>query len=139
MRKDYKKFLGNLKPIEPPIGLFDKIILAIKKEQEIGQTRKLIFSFLSLLLISLISTPVSAVTFINQIKNSGISYFIFAAASDLKTFFVLWQDFGLAILESFPIFGLMVFLLSLAISVFTIRLFLYKKRLLLGYLSQNFA
>ena len=139
MRKDYEKLFANLNPKEPPLGLFDRIILAIKQEQELRHTRRLLFGFLSLLLISLITTSLSGATLVNQIESSGITYFISTAVSDLGTFFALWQDFGLAILESLPIMGMMTFLLSLAISVFTLRLFLRRKRLLFGYLIQSFT
>jgi len=139
MKQDFEKLFSHLKPAEPPAGLFDRIILAIKREQELQHTKRLLFGFLSLLLISLIATPISGAMFVNQIESSGISYFISAAISDLGTFFTFWQDFSLAILESLPVVGMMTFLLSLAVSVFTFRLFLHRKRLLLGYLTQNFA
>ncbi len=139
MRRDYEKLFAYLKPKEPPVGLFDRIILAIKREQELRQTKRLLFGFSSLLLISLAAMPFSGTILVSQIKNSGISYFVSTAISDLGTFFVLWQDFSLAILESLPIIGMMTFLLSLAVSVFTLRLFLHRKRLLLGYLMQSFA
>ncbi len=138
MRKDYEKLFTHLELKEPPVGLFDRIILAIKREQELQQTKRLLFGFLSLLLISLSVMPLSGAMLVSQIKSSGISYFISAAINDLGTFFSFWQDFSLAILESLPIIGIMTFLLSLAISVFTLRLFLHRKRLLLGYLMQSF-
>ncbi len=139
MRKDYEKLFTNLEPKEPPKDLFDRIILAIKREQELRHTKRLLFGFLFLLLVSLIATPISGAMLVNQVKSSGISYFISTAISDLGTFFALWQDFGLAILESLPIMGMMTFLFSLAVSVFTLRLFLQRKRLLFGYLMQSFA
>ena len=124
--------------IEPPAGLFERIILAIKREQELRQTRKLLFSFLFLLIVSFVAMPLSWIMLAKQVENSGISYFISAIASDFEIFLVLWQDFGLAILESLPIMGIVAFAISVGISIFTIRLFLYKKRLLLGYLINNF-
>ncbi len=139
MRKDYEKLFTNLEPKEPPVGLFDRIILAIKREQELRHTKRLLFGFLSLLLVSLVATPLSGTMLVNQVESSGISYFISTAISDLGTFFALWQDFSLAIIESLPIRSIMVFLLSLAVSVFTLRLFLHRKRLLLGYLMQGFV
>ncbi|PIR01916.1 MAG: hypothetical protein CO031_00330 [Candidatus Nealsonbacteria bacterium CG_4_9_14_0_2_um_filter_37_38] len=139
MRKDYEELLTHIKPKEPPTGLFDRIILAIKREQELRQTKRLLFSFLFLLVASFIATPLSWAILINQIESSGISYFISTALSDFGTFIALWQDFSLAILESLPITGMIVFAISLGMSVFTFRLFLYRKRLLLGYLMQSFA
>lgn len=117
--------------------LFDRIILAIQKEQELKQTKKLLVSFLFLLVVSLIATPLSLNIVISQIKNSGVIYFISIALNDLKTFAALWQTFSLAILESLPVVGIMTFAVSAGVALFTLRLFLYKKRLLLGYLMNN--
>lgn len=137
MRKDFQKLFNLLEPVEPPEGLFDRIILAIKKEKELKQSKKLLFNFLFLLIISLSVTPFSGVILVNQIKSSGIVYFISLAISDLKTFFFFWQDFSLAILESLPIVGITIFLFSLVIFIFTLRLFLSRKKLLLKYLIKN--
>jgi len=139
MRKDFEKLFSHLEPAEPPAGLFDRIILAIKREQELRHTKRLLFGFLILLVTSFITTPFSWTILVNQIESSGISYFISTTLSDFGTFLILWQDFSLAILESLPLTGMMVFAISIGISIFTLRLFLYKKRLLLGYLTQSFA
>jgi len=135
MRKDYEKLFTNLELKEPPASLFDRIILAIKREQELRHTKRLLFGFLFLLLISLVITPISGAMLVNQMESSGIFYFVSTTISDFGVFLTLWQDFGLAILESLPLMGMMVFAISLGISVFTLRLFLYKKRLLLRYLK----
>lgn len=124
---------------KPPVGLFDRIILAIKREEEAQHTKRLLFGFLSLLLISLAAVPLSGAMLVNQAESSGMSYFVSAAISDFGTFFALWKDFSLAIVESLPIIGMTAFLLSLAMSIFTLRLFLHRKRLLLGCLTQGFA
>ncbi len=134
MKQDYEKLFSYLKPAEPPAGLFDRIILAIKREQELQQTKRLLFSFLSLLIISFIAAPFSWTLLVNQVENSGILYFVSTAVSDFGTFLVLWQDFSFAILESLPLTGMAAFAVSLGMSIFTLRLFLYKKRLLVGYL-----
>jgi len=137
MRKAYEKLFAHLKPLEPPPGLFDRIILAIKREQELQQTRRLLFSFLFLFFVSLIATPLSWSILINQIESSGISYLISTAFSDFGTFLSFWQDFCLAILESLPITEIVIFSISLGICLFTLRLFLYRKKLLVQYLFNN--
>jgi hypothetical protein len=134
MRRDYEQLFSHLKPLEPPAGLFDRIILAIKREQEFQHTKRLAFGFLALLLVSLASAPFSWSLFTSQVQNSGILYFISTAAADLGAYLVLWQDFSLAIVESLPIVGITVFILNLILAVFTVRLFLYRRRLLLRYL-----
>jgi len=129
--------ISNMRQIEPPMGLFDRIILAIKREQELQHTRRLVFGFAGLLVVSFVATPLSWLMLVNQAENSGISYFISVAFSDFGAFLVLWKEFSLAILESLPLAGIMIFAISLGVSIFTLRLFLYRKRLLLGYLINN--
>ncbi len=138
-QKDYEKNFSHFKTVEPPAGLFDRIILAIKREREKRQTGRLLFGFFSLLVISFISLPFSCILLIKQAGSSGVIYFISVALGNLGTFFALWQSFILAILESLPLAGLAAFTASLAISVFTLRLFLYKNRLLWRYLTHSFA
>ena len=137
MRKDYEKLFTHLKPPEPPTGLLGRIMLAISREQELQNTRKLAFGFLALLVISLIATPFSWLLFSEQMTESGILQFISIAISDLGIFFIFWQDFSLAIAESLPVMGITIFVLNMILVVFTLRLFLYKKRLLIGYLLQS--
>lgn len=133
MRKDYEKLFTHLKPAEPSAGLFDKIILAIKREQDLRNTKRLAFGFLALLIISLSSAPFSWSFFSEQMAESGVLQFMSIAINDLGTFFVFWQDFSLAIAESLPVMGLTAFTVNMILAVFTLRLFLYRKRLLLGY------
>jgi len=137
MRKDYEKLFDNLTPAEPPPGLFDRIIIAIKKEQELQHTKRLLFGFLFLLVISIISTSFSFILLMNQIKSSGIHYFISSAFSNFSVFITFWKEFSLAILESIPIVAVAIFILDMALVLFTLRLFLYKKRLLLNYFIKN--
>jgi len=134
VRKDYEKLFTHLEPPEPPAGLFERIILAIKREQELRNTKRLAFGFLALLVISLTAAPFSWTLFAGQIQDSGILQFVEVALSDLGAFFVSWQDFSLAIAESLPVTGIVLFTINMILAVFTLRLFLYKKRLLVGYL-----
>ena len=136
MYKDYKKIIYP-EPA-PPAGLFDRIIAAIKREQELRHSKRLLFGFLILLVLSFIATPLSWTMFVNQVKTSGVLYFISMAVSDFGTFLNYWKDFSLAILESLPITGIIAFVVSIGLALFTLRLFLYKKRLLLDYLMHSF-
>ena len=138
MKKDFEKLFTYLESPEPAVGLFDRIILAIKREQELQNTKKLVLGFLTLLVISLASAPFSWSLLASQTQDSGLLYFISAAANDLGVFFAFWQDFGLAVVESLPIAAIIVFILNMILAIFTIRLFLYKKRLLVGYFSRGF-
>jgi len=134
MRKDYEKLFTHLEPPEPPAGLFEQIILAIKHEQELRNTKRLAFGSLALLLVSLATVPFSWTLVAGQIQDSGMLQFVEVALSDLGAFFASWQDFSLAIAETLPVMGIAIFTVNMVLVVFTLRLFLYKKRLLVGYL-----
>ncbi len=138
MARNFEKLFNNIQLEEPPPGLFDRIISAIKREQELRQTRRLLFGFLFLFVVSVVATPISWKIFVNQLGKSGISYFVSAAISDFGTFLNLWKEFSLAILESLPIVSLAAFAISVGVAIFTLRLFLYKKRLLFRYLVARF-
>jgi hypothetical protein len=137
MKEDNKNLFGQL--LEPPSGLFERIILAIKKEQELKKTKRLVFGFLFLFFISLIATPFSYRMLISQAKNSGTFYFILTAVSDFEMFFAFWKDFSLAILEVLPVTEIIFFSISLEVSIFALRLFLKNKNLIFKGLINNLA
>lgn len=137
MQKDYGKILTHLEPPDPPSGLFDRIILAIQHEQELRSTKRLALGFLALLIISLSSAPFSWRFFSEQMAESGILQFMSIAINDLATFLALWPDSIIAIAESLPIVGIIILAINMILAVFTLRLFLYKKRLLVGYLMHG--
>ncbi|HBB49354.1 hypothetical protein A2Z53_01950 [Candidatus Giovannonibacteria bacterium RIFCSPHIGHO2_02_42_15] len=134
MRKDYEKLFTNLEPPEPQVGLFDRILLAIKREQELRSSKRLAFGFLALLAISFIATPFSWTLFSGQMAESGVLQFISVAMSDLGTFLSIWPDSVVAVAESLPVTGIILLTVNMILAIFTLRLFLYKKRLLVGYL-----
>ncbi len=136
MRKESKTFT-HIEPAEPSAGLFDRIILAIKREQELQNKRRLLFSFFSLLIISVSAVPFSWAVLAEQVKNSDILYFVSAAINNLSSFMVFGRDFGLAVLESLPILGIILFATNIALALFTLRLFLHKKQFLFKYLGRN--
>src|SRR3990167_10263799 len=122
MRKDYEKLFTHLEPPEPPAELFDRILLAIKREQELRSTKRLAFGFLALLLVFLATVPFSWTLVADQIQDSGMLQFVGIALSDLGAFFASWQDFSLAIAESLPVTGIAIFTINMILAVFTLRL-----------------
>lgn len=134
MRKDYEKLFTHLEPPEPPAGLFDRIIVAVRHEQELRNTKRLAFGFLALLAISLTAAPFSWALFFGKMAESGVPQFISVMTSDLGTFLSLWPDSVMAVAESLPVTAIAIFSVNIILAVFTLRLFLYKKRLLVGYL-----
>ena len=128
----------NDSPAQPSAGLFDRIISAIQQEKEFKQTKKLLALFTSLLLVSAISMPFSSAYLLNQWNESAIPHFISTALQNLDLLWAIWQDVSMSILESLPLVSILLFTLNLALLVFTVRLFLHKKGLLLRYLRHNF-
>ncbi len=124
--------------LESTGGIFDNIILAIKSEKERRQTKHLLMFFLLLFFISLAALPFSFRFLLSQWNSSGVSYFISNAMENFAMFSNLWQDFMLSILESLPIMGLVFFAINVGAILFSIRLFLYKKGLLLNYVKHSF-
>lgn len=126
-----KRLFSRFSSAEPSAELFNRIVLLIKKEKELRRRKNLMFGFSFLVIVSLVATPLSWMMLVNQAESSGISYFLSLAVSDLGTFLAFWQDFSLAILESLPIGGLVAFIISVGIVVFTVRLFLRQKRVII--------
>jgi hypothetical protein len=117
--------------------LFDKIICAVKTENEFKNTSHLLGFFVALLLISLSFLPFSFSFFMSQWKYFGTGYFVMTAFSNGTLFFKFWQDFLLSIFESLPIAGILFFLINVGFALFTVRLFMYKKGTLLTYLKHK--
>ena len=137
VRKDYEKLFTHIDPPEPPAGLLDKILLAIKREQELRNSKRLAFGFLALLAISLTAAPFSWSFFTGQMSESGVLQFMSIAINDLGIFLALWPDSFLAVAESLPVMSMTLLTINMILAVFTLRLFLYKKRLLVGYLLRG--
>ena len=133
------KLFSHLQPKKPANALFDRIISAIKLEQELRQTKRILIGFLALLMVSVVSVPFSGIMLWQQLMDSGFAYFISTAFSNLSLFATFWQDVGLAMLESVPIMAMIVFIVSLVVATFTLRLFLYKKGLLAMYVANIFS
>jgi len=131
-KKDSKS--RKFEPIEPSVGLFDKIINLIQKEKEFKKSKKIFFGFLFLFVLSLGLFPFSSVTLFNQIKDSGFAYFVSSAINDFGSFKMFFKDFILAIFSSFPVIGMLLFIINLILLLFTLKLFLYKKQYLIKYL-----
>ena len=134
MNNNDNNLIKNPEPATLPSGLFDRIILAIQKEKELKQAKRILLGFVSLLIISITTIPFSFIFLLEEWQESGIFQFISIASDNFSSFFYFWQDLSLSILESFPIISTILFAVNLALVVFTIRLFLHRKSLLFKYL-----
>ncbi|MFA5392183.1 MAG: hypothetical protein WC306_00605 [Candidatus Paceibacterota bacterium] len=138
MAKDFQQLFSYLEEKTPEQELLSKVLVSIKK-QEIRRKNQKMVSFLLLSLATAFTIPFTSQMLINQINNSGIAYFLGAIVNDFHSFLSFWQTFSLAILESLPITGLLIFAVSLEAFAFTFRLFLREKNFKNRLRRQGFA
>jgi len=72
--------------INPSTNLYDRIILAIKKEQETQKIKKLFLLLSIVFVLSFVVTIASIVLFVKEFNASGTIYVIKTALSDLSLF-----------------------------------------------------
>ena len=122
MRKDFETLFSHLEPVDPPAGLFDRIVSAIQREQELQRKRRLSLAVISLLVFSFGAAPFSWIFLDGQLASSGFLYFLQVGFSDFTVLSSVWSDFSLALIESLPILAVLVFLVNALLVVFTLRL-----------------
>lgn len=122
---------------QPPKGLFEKIIAIIRKEEDLRKAKRILLGFIMLFIISSFAVPLSWTIVKKQAESTGFIYFVSTATKDLGIFTMFWKDFLIAIAESLPFGGIAAFTASLGIAIFTLRLFLFRKKMLLKYLFSN--
>ena len=126
MREDFEKLFTHLKPVEPPGDLFERVVFAIQKEQQLQRKRRQLFGF-SIALLALFALPFSSLLLTNQIKESGIFYFFASLFMDWNLILALGKEYLLAILESLPIVGITIFLGNLVFILFAWRILITNK------------
>jgi len=126
MAKNFQQLFSYLEEKTPSQELLSKVLVSIRK-QEIRRKNQKMAGFLLLSLATAFTIPFTSQILISQINNSGIAYFLGAIVNDFHSFLNFWQEFILAILESLPITGLLIFAVSLEVCIFTFRLFLREK------------
>jgi len=132
MRKDFEKLLTHLKPIEPPDGLLERVMFAIQREQQRQRQRRWLFG-LSFALFALSALPFSYLLLANQIKESGVFYFFVSLFMDWGLLLAFGKEYLLAVLESLPITGLMLFLSNLVFILLTWRILITNKAYALSF------
>jgi hypothetical protein len=131
MRQDYKTLFSTLGSEVPDKALLPTINMRIKHAQ-VRQARIRFFSVSIVSLVSLVSLVPVWQYVGSEMQTSGFSSYLSALISSGQSALVGWKDFGLVLLESLPIFGtalllvtILAFLGSLRIAIknaFTARL-----------------
>ena len=95
--------------IEPPIGLFEKIINRIHKEECVLVLRRIII-FSTTLVISLIGFFPALSLLMSGLNQSGFLNFFSLMFSDSSTIMTYWQSFAMVLLQTLPALSLALFL-----------------------------
>jgi len=108
MHKDYEKLFTHLEPMEPPMGLLNRVMNRIREEKQliILKRRMVIFS-VGLLASVAIFIPVFRWVQADLIQ-SGFLQFFSLVFSDFKIVITYWQNFGMSLLETIPAVSLAV-------------------------------
>lgn len=96
--------------IEPPIGLFEKIISRIHRERRILTIKRRIIIF-SVGLVGSLAAFFPALKMVSaELSSSGFNQFFSLIFSDFTVVMRYWQSFVMTLLETLPVMSLMVLL-----------------------------
>lgn len=99
---------------EPPIGLLEKIMTRIHKEERIFIIKKLVVMSV-IFIISMLGFVPSLQMLLTEASNSGFINFSSLLFSDFSTVTRYWQSFTMILLETLPATSLALFLTILFI------------------------
>ena len=108
MNKDYENSFADIMLLEPPKGLYEKIIQRIRYEQNLQLLRRK-FIFFSILLVGSVTVFIPTFKAVQtSLHESGFSYFISLIFSDFDIIIGYWQDFVMLLLGVLPAMSLVV-------------------------------
>ena len=95
--------------MEPPIGLLEKILKRIHKEERILVVRRLVI-FSTTLLFSVAGFIPATKMLLSDFSQSGFLRFFSLIFSDFPTVATYWQSFTMTLLQTLPALSLALFL-----------------------------
>ncbi|MFZ5363925.1 MAG: hypothetical protein ACOZAG_00355 [Patescibacteria group bacterium] len=122
MDKNIEKISENFNLVDPPPGLFDKIMCRIEKERKILTLRRRIIIF-SIGLVGSAIAFIPALAYVRTgLVESGFSAFFSLIFSDTEIVLVYWKNFAQSLLETLPVAGLAVFLATIAVFLESLKM-----------------
>lgn len=124
MKDSYDKLFKRLGYLEPPAGLSERIMRSIS-ERSVARA-----IWMKTILSGVLSTVATIALvwswFITQseVAQSGFSQFFSLLVSDTNMVTVLWRQFSMSIIESFPVIGAIAILGSLLVLLVSVRSFM---------------
>jgi len=110
MVQDYEKLFSQIQPLEPPVGLFERIVNRIQIEQKLITVKRRIFLFSAGLFITILAFIPTIKMAWSGLTESGFLNFFSLIFSDAGIVASYWQNFALSLLETLPVTGLVLFL-----------------------------
>ncbi len=124
MKDSYDKLFKRLEYLEPPAGLSERIMRSIS-ERSVARA-----IWMKTILSGVLSTVATIALvwswFITQseVAQSGFSQFFSLLVSDTNMVTVLWRQFSMSIIESFPVIGAIAISGSLLVLLVSVRSFM---------------
>lgn len=122
MDKNLGKISEKFNLVEPPAGLFDRIMCRIEKENKLLTLRRRIIIFS----VSLIGSAIAFIPVFAYVRSgfieSGFFVFFSLIFSDTKIVLVYWQNFAQSLLETLPVMGLISFLAVVAVFLESLKM-----------------
>lgn len=118
MHKNYEQLFSHLTAPEMPDNLFEKTIHRIQKERQssILKRRVMILSIGMIGIIGAVAAFIPAFKMAQtELYESGFPYFLSLIFSDFGTVAAYWQNFIMSLLETLPVMGLAILLLTILV------------------------
>ncbi len=111
MRKDYETLFQTLTPVIPPSGLQGSVLARLAWERRHAARRRLCAQG-SLAVLSLAGSVPAVQYAVREFAATGFSQFFSLLFSDRGIVLTYWREFGLSLVESLPILGIVVVLVT---------------------------
>lgn len=109
-QKDYEKLFSHLEQPEPPDCLLNKIINHIRQKRRL-QALKWRFPLFAVLLVGSATAAIPAFQSArSSLVESGFTQFLSLLFYDTGAVMAYWDSFASALLESFPVISIVLFL-----------------------------
>jgi hypothetical protein len=122
MDKKLEEISESFNLVEPPTGLFDKVMCRIEREKKILTLRRRIIIFS----IGLIGSAVAFIPAFQYARSgfveSGFYSFFSLFFSDTEIVLAYWENFAQSLLETLPVLGLAVFLTTVAVFLESLKM-----------------
>ena len=123
MRQNLEQLFVHLNQIEPPVGLFLRLLNRLGKEKQLRAIRRQLMILTPVLIGAFAALALTFQSVQASFYETGFYQFISLLFSDFSIVVVYWQNFALSLLETLPVTGLIVFLTTLLVFLSALRLF----------------